>query len=42
MELRRCLVVSDTPEVRKQLEAGAAQNDSFPDFDPAYSAFIPD
>src|SRR3984885_11479862 len=42
MELRRCLVVSDTPEVRKQLEAGAAQNDSFPDFEPAYSAFIPD
>jgi hypothetical protein len=42
MELRRCLVVTDTPEVRKQLEAGAAQNDSFPDFEPAYSAFIPD
>jgi hypothetical protein len=42
LELHRCLVVSDTPEVRKQLEAGAAQNDSFPDFDPVYSTFIPD
>jgi hypothetical protein len=42
LELSRCLVVSDTPEARKQLEAVAAQNDSFPDFEPAYSAFIPD
>jgi hypothetical protein len=42
LELRRCLVLSDTPEVRKKLNASAAQNDSFSDFAPAYSAFIPD
>src|SRR5438445_3692391 len=33
LELDRCLVLSDTPEIRNQLEAGVAQNDSlrYPD-----------
>jgi hypothetical protein len=28
LELDRCLVLSDTPEIRDQLKAGVAQNDS--------------
>jgi hypothetical protein len=42
LELSRCLVLSDTPEVRKQLEAGMAQNDSLRYADPRASNFIPD
>src|SRR5438270_1906659 len=42
LELSRCLVLSDTPEVRRQLEAGMAQNDSLRYADPRASNFIPD
>jgi len=42
LELHRCLVLSDTPEIRNQLEAGVAQNDSLRYPDPRSSAFIPD
>ena len=42
LELERCLVLPDTPEVRKQLEAGMAQNDSLRYADPRASNFIPD
>ena len=40
--LERCLVLSDTPEIRNQLEAGVAQNDSLRYADPRASNFIPD
>jgi len=42
LELERCLVLSDTPEIRNQLEAGVAQNDSLRYADPRSSYFIPD
>jgi hypothetical protein len=42
LELDRCLVLSDTPEIRNQLEAGVAQNDSLRYADPRASNFIPD
>lgn len=42
LELERCLVLSDTPETRNQLEAGVAQNDSLRYADPRSSYFIPD
>jgi hypothetical protein len=42
LELERCLVLPDTPETRKQLEAGMAQNDSLRYADPRASNFIPD
>jgi hypothetical protein len=42
LELDRCLVLPDTPETRKQLEAGMAQNDSLRYADPRASNFIPD
>ena len=42
LELDRCLVLSDTPEIRNQLEAGVAQNDSLRYPDPRSSEFIPD
>ena len=42
LELERCLVLSDTPEIRNQLEAGVAQNDSLRYADPRASNFIPD
>jgi hypothetical protein len=42
LELGRCLVLSDTPEIRDQLKAGVAQNDSLRYPDPRASNFIPD
>jgi hypothetical protein len=42
LELSRCLVLSDTPEIRDQLKAGVAQNDSLRYADPRASNFIPD
>jgi hypothetical protein len=42
LELDRCLVLPDTPEIRTQLEAGVAQNDSLRYADPRASNFIPD
>jgi hypothetical protein len=42
LELDRCLVLPDTPEIRDQLEAGVAQNDSLRYPDPRASNFIPD
>jgi hypothetical protein len=42
LELGRCLVLPDTPEIRNQLEAGVAQNDSLRYPDPRASNFIPD
>jgi hypothetical protein len=42
LELDRCLVLPDTPEIRNQLEAGVAQNDSLRYADPRASNFIPD
>jgi len=42
LELDRCLVLPDTPEIRNQLEAGVAQNDSLRYPDPHSSDFIPD
>ncbi len=42
LELERCLVLSDTPEIRNQLEAGVAQNDSLRYADTRSSYFIPD
>jgi hypothetical protein len=42
LELQRCLVLPDTPEIRDQLEAGVAQNDSLRYPDPRASYFIPD
>src|SRR3984885_4736638 len=42
LELGRCLVLSDTPEIRNQLEAGVAQNDSLRYADPRSSYFIPE
>jgi hypothetical protein len=42
LELKRCLVLPDTPEIRNQLEAGVAQNDSLRYPDPRASNFIPD
>jgi hypothetical protein len=42
LELERCLVLPDTPEIRDQLKAGVAQNDSLRYPDPHASNFIPD
>lgn len=42
LELERCLVLSDTPEIRNQLEAGVAQNDRLRYADLHSSYFIPD
>jgi hypothetical protein len=42
LELERCFALSDTPEIRNQLEAGVAQNDSLRYPDPHASNFIPD
>ena len=42
LELERCLVLPDTPEIRNQLKAGVAQNDSLRYPDPRASNFIPD
>jgi hypothetical protein len=41
LELDRCLVLPDTPEIRNQLEAGVAQNDNLRYPDPHSSDFIP-
>jgi hypothetical protein len=41
LDLWRCLALSDTPEARKQLEAGAAENDIIRYPDPYASYFIP-
>jgi hypothetical protein len=42
LELNRCLVLPDTPEVRAELQRGIAQNDSIRYPDPHAGYFIPD
>jgi hypothetical protein len=42
LDLGRCLVLPNTPEVRAELQRGIAQNDSLRNPDPHASFFIPD
>jgi hypothetical protein len=42
LELNRCLVLPDTPEIRAELQQGIAQNDSIRYADPNAGKFIPD
>jgi len=42
MELNRCLVLPDTPEIRAELQRGIAQNDRIRYPDPNAGNFIPD
>jgi hypothetical protein len=42
LELQRCLVLPDTPEIRAELQRGIAQNDRLRYPDPNASNFIPD
>jgi hypothetical protein len=42
LELNRCLVLPDTPEIRAELQRGIAQNDRIRYLDPNAGNFIPD
>jgi hypothetical protein len=42
LDLERCLVLPDTPEIRAQLQQGIAENDSLRSPDPNSMLFIPD
>jgi hypothetical protein len=42
IELERCLVLPDTPEIRAQLQRGIRENDTLRYPDPNATLFIPD
>jgi hypothetical protein len=42
LNLERCLVLPDTPEIRAELQRGIAQNDRLRYPDPNAGNFIPD